>query len=259
MDIKKSTILITGGTSGIGLELVKQLTDEGAVVIVTGRNLDALNATKERFPMVHTFQSDVSKLKDIEQLFQVVTSVFPNLNMVINNAGEMRLLDLTNASINLENVNREIAINLTGTIQMVQKFLPHLLKQREAGIINVSSAIAFMPYSVAPIYSASKAGVRFYTQALRQQLDNTSVRVFELIPSGTNTSLQDDWIMPPNPRMMMDVDKLVSKVVRDLKNDRPELKPSIVGIIKLLSRLMPGALLKFGGGDLKKFRAIKQH
>ena len=93
MDLKNSTILITGGSSGIGLEFAKQLSETGATVIVTGRNLEGLKETKKQFPNVHIFQSDVSNPKAIEQLYKDVTSQFPNLNILINNAGLMRLID----------------------------------------------------------------------------------------------------------------------------------------------------------------------
>lgn len=244
MDLKNSTVLITGGTSGIGLELVRQLTGEGATIIVTGRNIDALNATKKQFPKVHTFQSDVSNPKDIEQLYKDVTQQFPDLNIIINNAGLMRLIDLQDTSMDLENINREITTNLSGTIQMVHQFLPHLLTKKSAAIVNVSSGIAFMSYSAAPIYSATKAGVRAYTQALRLQLEDTSVKVFEMIPPGVNTNLQNDWAVQPNPGMMMNADKMVSIAIKDLKNDKPELKPFLISILKVASRIFPGINFK---------------
>jgi len=200
MELQHSTILITGGTSGIGLELVKQLTELGANIIVTGRNLNALNETKKKFPNVNTFQSDVSNAKAIEQLYKDVTDQFPDLSIIINNAGLMRLIDLQDTSLDLENINREITTNLSGTIQMVHQFLPHLLTKKSAAIVNVSSGIAFMPYSSAPIYSATKAGVRAYTQALRLQLEDTNVKVFEMIPPGVNTNLQNDWEVKPNAK-----------------------------------------------------------
>lgn len=252
MDLKSSTVLITGGTSGIGLELVKQLTAEGATVIVTGRNLDALSETKKRFPHVHIFQSDVSKPQDIEELYKKVSLQFAHLNILINNAGLMRLIDLQDPSPDLENINREIATNLSGTVQMVHQFLPHLLKQKSAAIVNVSSGIAFMPYSIAPVYSATKAGVRAYTQALRLQLEDTNVKVFEMIPPGVNTNLQNDWDIKPAPGMMMNVDDMVKIVISGLKKDKRELRPLMIGVIKAMSRIAPGLLLKIGHRDFLK-------
>lgn len=257
MDLKNSTILITGGSSGIGLEMVKQLTNQGATIIVTGRNTEALQKAKALYPGIHTFQSDVSNPKDIERLYSEVTAQFPNLNMIINNAGLMRLIDLRDASLDLENINREIATNLSGTIQMVHQFLPHLLQKKEAAIVNVSSGIAFMSYSAAPVYSATKAGVRAYTQALRLQLEDTSVRVMEIIPPGVNTNLQNDWAVQPNASQMMPVDKMVNVIIKGLQNDRKEIKPFLIGIIKTASRIMPNLLLKFGHREFKKIKEKK--
>ena len=255
MDLKNSTILITGGASGIGLEFVKQLTQLGAQIIITGRKQDALDTTKKQFPNVHTFRSDVSRPKDIEDLFDAVTTLFPDLNLIINNAGMMRLIDLQDQSLDLENINSEIATNLTGTIQMVHQFLPHLLRQKSAGIVNVSSGIAFMSYAPAPIYSAAKAGVRAYTQALRLQLQDTDVKVFEMIPPGVKTNLQNEWVKQPNPAMMMTAEKMVKVAIDGLLKDEKELKPFPVRIIKLATRLMPNVLLKFGH---REFKAIKK-
>ncbi|MFC3158456.1 SDR family NAD(P)-dependent oxidoreductase [Chryseobacterium arachidis] len=135
---------------------------------------------------------------------------------------------------------------------MVHQFLPHLRKQKSSAIVNVSSAIAFTSYSSAPIYSATKAGIHAYTQALRLQLEDTNVQVFEMIPPGVNTNLQNDWVMQPDPRMMMDVDKFVNIVIKQLLKDKKELKPFLVGIIQIVSRMIPSTLLKFGHREFKK-------
>lgn len=254
MDLNNSTILITGGTSGIGLELVKQLSELGAAIIVTGRRSDALNETKKKFPNVHTFQSDVSNPKEIERLYKEVTQQFPDLNIIINNAGLMRLIDLQDTSLDLENINREIATNLSGTIQMVHQFLPHLVTKKSAAIVNVSSGIAFMSYSSAPVYSATKAGVRAYTQALRLQLEDTNVKVFEMIPPGVNTNLQNDWSVAPNPSQMMSVDKMVNVAIEGLLKDKKELRPFLISVIKMASRIVPNVLLKFAHREFKKIK-----
>lgn len=258
MDLKNSTILITGGTAGMGLEFVKQLTEIGAKLIVTGRNQAALDETLRQFPTAHAFQSDVSNPKDIEKLYADVTQQFPDLNILINNAGQMRLIDLQDSSLDLVNINREIATNLSGTIQMVHQFLPHLLTKKSAAIVNVTSGIAFMAYSAAPIYSATKAGVRAYTQALRLQLEETNVKVFEMIPPGVNTNLQNDWVVQPNPRMMMSADKMVAVAIKGLIKNKKELKPTPIRIIKLASRIMPNVLLRLGHREFKQFKQTKK-
>lgn len=256
MELKNSTILITGGTSGIGLEFVKQLAECGSKIIVTGRDVNALQETKKQFPDVHTFQSDVSRSQDIETLFRQVTEQFPDLNIVINNAGIMRLIDVQDTTKDLENVTCEIDANLSGTIQMVHQFLPHLLKKKAAAIVNVSSAIAFLPYSTAPIYSASKSGVHAYTQALRLQLEKTTVKVFEVIPPGVKTNLQNDWVLQPDQGMMMDVTKMVSAAIKGMLKDNLEIKPGLSGVVKLFSRLVPGLIIRFGHREFEKFKKL---
>jgi uncharacterized oxidoreductase len=259
MELRNSTVLVTGGTSGIGLELVKQLTEQGANILVTGRNAHALLETKIRFPKVHTFQNDVSNPHEIERLYEEITRQFPELNILINNAGIMRLIDLRDTTLDLDNINREIATNLSGTIQMVHQFLPHLLTKKSAAIVNVSSGIAFMAYAPAPVYSAAKAGVHAYTQALRLQLKDTNIKVFEMIPPGVKTNLQNDWAVKPSPGMMMNVDKMVRVAVNGLLKDQSELRPTIISLIKFATRLVPNVLLKYGHQEFKKIQnATKQ-
>ena len=95
--------------------------------------------------------------------------------------------------MSVEDITREIETNLSGLIRMVHQFLPHLKIQGNAAIVNVSSGLAFVPFSISPVYSATKAGVHAYTQALRLQLKNTAVKVFELAPPGTETPLMDEF------------------------------------------------------------------
>ncbi|WBL24310.1 SDR family oxidoreductase [Zunongwangia sp. HGR-M22] len=252
MDLKNSTILITGGTSGIGLELVKQLTEEGANIIITGRNLNALDKTKKQFPKVHTFASDVSQPEDIQQLFVAVTTQFPELNMIINNAGIMRNMDLQDTSMSLENITTEIDINLSGTIRMVHQFLPHLKKQKSSAIVNVSSSLAFIPYPASPVYSATKAGVHAYTQILRLQLKKTNVRVFELAPPGTETPLMDNFRTEADGEQNMKVDKMVRIAIKGIKKGKLEIRPGLSNILKLMSRLAPNTTLNFLNKSIEK-------
>jgi len=259
MELKNKTILITGGTKGIGLEFTKQLTQLGANIIVTGRDLEALEETMKKFPRVHTIQSDVSDPKDIEKLYKEVIRNFPDLSIIFNNAGLMRQIDLQDQTIGLQDITREIDTNLSGTIQLVHRFLPHLLTQGSSAIVNISSAIAFISYSIAPVYSASKAGVHAYTKALRLQLEKTHVKVFEVIPPGVNTSLQNDWILKPDAKQMMNVDKMVSDAIKGLLKDKKEITPGLAGVVRFLSRIAPSYMEKnLAHREFEKFRQLSK-
>ena len=181
MKLERRTVLITGGTSGIGLELARQLLPRGNAVIVTGRDRDRLDAAKRALPGLHTIQSDVSDPAAIAALHANVLAQFPTLDTLVNNAGIMRNLDL-NRERDLVDVTREIEINLSGPVRMVQQFLPHLKTRAGALIVNVSSGLAFVPLPIAPIYCATKAALHSYSQSLRVQLDGTGVTVIELAP-----------------------------------------------------------------------------
>ncbi|NIJ55205.1 SDR family oxidoreductase [Dyadobacter arcticus] len=256
MDIKNSTILITGGTSGIGLEMVKQLSALGAAdIIITGRDAGKLLHIKTELPHIHTFQSDVSKPEDIEKLCTLVTEQFPNLNMIINNAGIMRNLDLRDRNMSLEDITSEIDINLVGTIRIVHQFLPHLLNRRSALIVNVSSGLAFIPFPVSPIYSAAKAGVHAYTQVLRLQLKETNVRVIELAPPATDTSLGDPFEGLVDSSVNMKTDKLVRLAIKGIVNGTSEIKPGLAKVLKAMSRIAPNTTLKMLDSSIQNAKA----
>jgi len=260
MELKNSTILIMGGTSGIGLEFVKQLNEQGAIIIVTGRNPDTLNETKKKFPKVHIFQSDVSKSHDIEQLSINVTKEFPDLNIVINNAGIMRNLNLQDTSIDLENVTQEIEINLSGVIRMNHQFIPHLKTKKSAAIVNVSSGLAFVPFPLSPVYSAAKSGNHAYTQVLRLQLKNTNVKVFELAPPLTDTSLMNaftDDIDKDSAGPAMKVERMVGMAIKGLLKDKYEIKPGMSKALYLMGRIAPKFFLNYMYATLEKAKQKK--
>jgi uncharacterized oxidoreductase len=245
MNTSNNTILITGGTSGIGFELAKQLSQRGNKIIITGRDQAKLETSKKLLPEIHTIQSDVSKNKDIEELFDRITQKFPELNILINNAGIMRTINLHSNEGNLDDITREIDINLSGPIRMTQKFLLHLKSKPTAAIINVSSGLAFVPLPNSPVYCATKAALHSFTLSLRVQLKKTNIKVFELAPPATETELLGKF----NPEDMkgvpiMKVDEMVAIAIRGLESDRFEIRPGQSNQLKLMSRLAPEFILK---------------
>jgi len=245
MNLTSNTILITGGAGGIGYELTKQLTALGNTILITGRDQAKMDRAKAAFPKVHTFLSDVSDPKAIATLYEKVTKQFPELNILINNAGIMREINVHDRAGGLEDITREIEINLSGPIRMVKQFLPHLKTKSEAAIMNVSSGLAFVPLPISPVYCATKAGVHSFTESLRVQLKNTKVKVFDLAPPATQTELLGNF----NPEDMkgvsiMKVEDMVKVAVKGMQTDRFEIRPGQANQLKMMSRLAPGFILK---------------
>ncbi|MEO3407754.1 SDR family NAD(P)-dependent oxidoreductase [Mucilaginibacter sp. CAU 1740] len=255
MKLNNNTILITGGTSGFGFEFASKLLTLGNTIIITGRNQARLDEVSKKLPGIHTFQSDVSDPEAIKQIYNEISKQFPALNVLINNAGEMRAISLNDASTGLQDLTREVEINLMGPIRMIQQFLPLLKQQQAAAIMNVTSGIALMPFPVSPIYGATKSGLRSYTKSLRVQLKNSAVKVFELVAPGSSTPLNDQFgdMDGFDPKMMMDPGKLIDEAIAGLRKDKLEIYPGLARAIKVMSRLAPAILLKQAGKVGAKF------
>jgi uncharacterized oxidoreductase len=245
MKLTSNTILITGGASGIGYELTKQLTALGNTILITGRDQAKLDRAKAAFPNIHIFRSDVSDPQEIATLYEKVTRQFPQLNILINNAGIMREINVHDTSRSLEDITREIEINLSGPIRMAQQFLPHLKTKSAAAILNVSSGLAFVPLPISPVYCATKAGLHSFSESLRVQLKNTRVKVFELAPPATQTELLGDFDFEDMKGVtIMKVDDMVKVAVEGMQTDRFEIRPGQANQLKMMSRLAPGFILK---------------
>lgn len=243
MKLQGKTILITGGTSGIGFELASQLSQLGNTLIVTGRNAEGLAAAKRLLPGLHTFQSDVSDPAAIETLCHAVVTRFPALDVLVNNAGIMRNLDL-NKDRALTDVTREIEINFSGPVRMVQQFLPHLRNRPGAVIVNVSSGLAFVPLPLSPICCATKAAMHSFSQSLRVQLADYGVTVIELAPPGVETPLfRGEFEEAMKGQKGMDVSVLVKRAVAGIEAGKLEIHPGIANVLKMMSRIAPNFML----------------
>ncbi|MBB6129399.1 SDR family oxidoreductase [Mucilaginibacter lappiensis] len=245
MKLKNNTILITGGTSGFGLEFAKRLLELGNTVIVTGRDPIKLASAKKNLAGLHIFQSDVSNPEEIANLYKTVIAQFPKLNVLINNAGQMRKISLHDSSIGLLDITREIETNLMGPIRMVQAFIPHLKQIPSAAILNVTSGLALVPFPISPIYGATKSGLRSYTKSLRVQLKNTRIKVFELIAPAAKTPLNDEFrnLDGYNVKQMNPVE-LVDIAFNGMEKDKYEIYPGVARVLYFMSRIAPGFMLR---------------
>ncbi len=237
MELKHDTVLITGGTSGIGLEMAEQLSALGNTVLVTGRDQKRMQQIRTTHPQLHTYTVDVTGLASIEALYNQVVADFPRLNVLINNAGMMQNISFQKAPA--AGIADEVAVNLSGPILMTQVFLPHLIKQPAAAILNVTSGIAYFAFEKAPVYSASKLGLHSYTQTLRTQLKGTSVEVFELAPPRTTKPMfsgseDDNRAVDRIPKMP--IADVVSIMISGMRKRRYEILPGMSKLLRLMGK-----------------------
>jgi uncharacterized oxidoreductase len=186
-----NTILITGGGSGIGRGLAEAFHALGNQVIIAGRRKQALDETTAANRGMTSLTLDIEDPANIRSFALELANRYPALNVLINNAGIMRVEKLEAQQENLADVESIIAINLLGPIRLTAALLPLLQKQPHSAIMNVSSGLAFVPFAITPTYCATKAAIHSYTQSLRYQLRSSTTEVLELIPPYVATDLLD--------------------------------------------------------------------
>lgn len=232
MRTKGNTVLVTGGASGIGLALAEAFVAAGNKVLICGRREAKLEEAKAKLPQIQVRQCDLSKTADHESLCDWVRDNHNDLNILVNNAGIQRAINLKQGTAELFGGEDEIQVNFNAPIHLSAYFAPLLMKKKEAAIINVSSGLGFVPIAAMPVYCATKAGIHMFTISLRHQLKDTTVKVFEIVPPAVDTELgkgttgesaQEYRGIPPS--------EVAAAVLKSVKNDKYEI---VVGEAKNL-------------------------
>lgn len=245
MILNNNTILITGGTSGIGFEIAKQLISKNNTIIVTGRNKEKLQSVTDRLPGVVPMHGDISNPDDVRKLYEKISKAYPKLNILINNAGIMDTINLQNHELSLGALTREIDINVKGSIWMNDMFLPLLKQNDNAATVTVTSGLAFVPLPISPVYCASKAALHSYTLSLREQLRNTNVKAFELAPPATETELLAGFNEEDMKGIAtMSVEDMVHFFVKQFEKDTYEICPGQAKQLRFMSRFFPSFINK---------------
>lgn len=189
MKLSGNTVLITGGASGIGLALASRFLQRENEVIICGRREDKLRQAKESFPSLHIRVCDVADPGQRADLAQWASAEFPALNVLVNNAGIQRKVDLTEQE-DWDAIRTEITTNLDAPVHLTQLFYPQLSRHESAAIVNVTSGLSFVPLANVPVYCATKAALHSFTLSTRWQLKDSSIEVIEVIPPAVDTDLQ---------------------------------------------------------------------
>ncbi len=224
MKISGNTVLITGGATGIGYAMAESFLKAGNEVIICGRRKERLLQAQKKHPGFHIKVCNVADEADRKALVEWATANFRNLNILVNNAGIQRDIDFTKGIDEFLAGDSEIKINLEAPIVLSGLFIPYLTEKKEAAIINISSGLGFVPMARMPVYSATKAGLHAFSMALRHQLKNQGIKVFEVVPPAVDTELnQEGRAQRGNFKAGLTADKFVAAVMKGFQNDAFEI------------------------------------
>ncbi len=230
MKLIGNTILITGGSSGIGRELARQFNALGNIVIITGRRMDALKETIEGRDNMHAIEFDLNDADTAYRTAAQLIETFPSLNILLNNAGVMVPENLSTDPIDINAMELTLSTNLIGPIRFTYALLPHLRQQSNATIINVSSGLAFTPLFATPTYNATKAAIHAWTMSLRGALVTDNIEVLEIIPPGVQSDLMPGHAADP---AMMPMDEFINETMANFSKTPTPLENCVNRVLFL--------------------------
>ena len=235
MEIKDQTILITGGSSGIGLELARVLTEKGNTVLICGRSAQRLKEAKNAIPQLHTIQCDVASPNDRDLLVNWVRTHHPQCNMLVNNAAIVHKTSFLDDDAIVEKAEHDMLVNFLAPLAITRELMPILLKNKKASIVNITTGLVYSPRAVYPVYNATKAALHSFTQVLRRQVAALPITIVEVFMTAVDTP----WHQGTPPPVAISVDKAVAEMVAGLEKGKLEIRISRVKLLYLLSRFFP--------------------
>ena len=234
MKLTDNTILITGGSSGIGLAILKSFYQLGNKIIIVARDIDKLKEVQIQFPEIAIFQCDLTNQTDIDGLIVFIEQNYSNLNMLFNNAAIQYNYDFLTEQNIVNKIDYEVSANLTSTIKLCGLLLPVLLKNENSAIVNVSSGLAISPKKSAPVYCATKAAIHNFTKAFRYQMEGKNLKVFEILPPIVETPMTEG-----RGKNKISPEELVREFMNDFKKNREESYIGKSKLLKFISRISP--------------------
>ncbi|TGM53611.1 SDR family oxidoreductase [Leptospira adleri] len=238
MKLSGNTILITGATSGIGLELAMRFASLGNTVLALGRNKESLSKLSS-VPGIETIRCDLTKPADFDKLISLIKKKYSSLNVLINNAGIQFNPDFLRDPDQSANIEKEIQTNLTIPIRLISLLIPILKVHSDSAIVNVTSGLALVPKKSAPSYCGTKAGLHLFTEALRYQLDGSNIRVIEMLPPQVDTPMTAG-----RGKNKLTTEKLADQFFSALEKDKVYIGIGVVRYLRFLLRLFPSLIYR---------------
>ncbi len=240
MKLSNNTILITGGSSGIGLEMSKQFLSRDNKVIICGRSKEKLLEAKRILPRLKIFQCDISDKDQCKKLTNWIKEEHPDLNLLINNAAIVNKIDFINNETAMEFAENEYQTNLIAPILLIKLLYKTLNANESSAIINITTGLIYAPRSIYPFYNSSKSGLHSFTQTLRIRLKDEKTKVYEVMFPAVDTP----WHQGNPPKIAIGVEKAVAEMVTGLEKDKPEIRVAGAKMLHLISRIAPGFAVK---------------
>lgn len=222
MKLTGNTIVVTGGSSGIGKELVERFLALGNKVVTCGRRKERLAQLRARFPDLSVFTCDVSDEAQRKAFAEWVGVSHPAANVLVNNAGVQLVMDFTRP-LDLGRVRSEVETNFIAPLHFASLFASILAKKEGAAIVNISSGLAFSPLAFMPVYCATKAAIHSFTLSLRRQMRELGIMVYEIAPPAVDSELgRERWPKGQSSHGGMPVPEFVAAMLKALEADLPE-------------------------------------
>lgn len=240
MVLQNNTIFITGGSSGIGLELAKSLLKKKNKVIICGRSADKLEVVKKLYPEIIIFQCDISQDSECKRLLSWIKKEHPSCNILVNNAAIVHTTNFYEDENILLKAGAEIQTNLTAPLTLIKFFLPVIEKNQNPKIINITTGLVYAPKATYPIYNATKAALHSFTQGLRVQMKNVPISIIEVLFPAVDTP----WHKGNAPGFAITPEVAVKEMIEKIEKGQKEIKIGKVKILYLLSRIAPSFALK---------------
>lgn len=229
-----NTVLITGGSSGIGLALAKRFLQLSNKVIITGRNKNKLEEVNNAFPEIITFCGDLTDKNSLDELVLFMEQQYADLNILINNAAVQYNYNFADERELTYKIDYEVAANITAPIKLTGLLLPLLLKNSNSAIVNVSSGLFIAPKKSASVYCASKSAIHSFSKTLRYQLEHTDTKVFEIIPALIDTPMTEG-----RGKSKISPEQLTDEFFRNFEKDKFESYIGKTKLLKYINRLSP--------------------
>ena len=248
MDTTKNTILITGGSTGIGLAMAEAFVKAGNEVLICGRRENKLVEAKRKIPQLKTLICDIASKNERQTLLNWAISEASEVNILINNAGIQREISFVTGAQDFNDYDSEIETNLTASIHLAALFIPHFLKhKKECAVINVTSGLAFIPLQIIPVYCATKAALHAFSMSLRSQLAETNIKVFEIAPPIVKTELHREAKARKQSKRGIDPQVVAKATLTALHKNDFETIIGQAKTLKIASRIAPSFFHKWLG------------